>query len=187
MQGIVPVACILFALAVGVATSALIRRTIPAMAVTLLAYAVTRIPIHWIRWHFAPLTSRTLTVPLGTLLYNVTGSPRDLATSAVPPDAWLHSLTVIDPSGQPVSTDQGNFNVLQEYCPNLQVNPTRDGVLNPGTCAARIHNLSFHATISYQPASHFWAIQAIESAIFIGLAALLVTTAVIAVNRRRPA
>jgi hypothetical protein len=38
-QGLVPVACMLFALGVGVAASALIRRTIPAMAVTLVIYA----------------------------------------------------------------------------------------------------------------------------------------------------
>ena len=54
VQGMVPVACILFAFAVGVAASALIRRTIPAMAVTLAAYAVTRIPIEFIRARFAP-------------------------------------------------------------------------------------------------------------------------------------
>ena len=49
IQGIVPVACILFALAVGATASALIRRTIPAMAVTLVVYAAARIPIEFIR------------------------------------------------------------------------------------------------------------------------------------------
>ena len=40
IQGLVPVACMLFALSVGLAASALIRRTIPAMAVTLFVYAM---------------------------------------------------------------------------------------------------------------------------------------------------
>ena len=53
-QGIVPVACMLFALALGVAASALIRRTIPAMAVTLVVYAAVRIPIHLVRGNFWP-------------------------------------------------------------------------------------------------------------------------------------
>jgi ABC-type transport system involved in multi-copper enzyme maturation permease subunit len=186
VQGIVPVACMLFALALGVAASALIRRTIPAMAVTLVAYAAARIPIHWIRWHFAPLSTRTLTVPMTTLLDNVTGSPRDYASTALPASAWLHGITVTGPSGHTISPTQGNFSVLQQYCSNLQVNPTRDGVLNPAACATYVRNLSLHETISYQPATHFWLIQAVESAIFVGLAALLVIAAIFMVNRRRP-
>lgn len=185
VQGVVPVACMLFALGVGVAASALIRRTIPAMALTLVAYAAARIPVHWIRWHFAPLTTRTFTVPLSTLLQNITGAPLDRATSAVPPDAWLHTVRVMDASGRPVSSNEGNFNVLQRYCPNLQVNPTRDGILDPGACAARIRNLNLRETISYQPASHFWLIQTTETAIFVCLAAVLVSSAILAVNRRR--
>ena len=54
IQGIVPVACMLFALSLGVATSAVVRRTIPAMAVTLVGYAVARIPVHFFRAHLAP-------------------------------------------------------------------------------------------------------------------------------------
>lgn len=185
-QGAVPVACMLFALAVGVAASALLRRTIPAMAVTLLVYAAARIPIHWIRWRFASLNSRTLTIPLSSLLSSVTGSPYDLANAAVPAEASLHGITLTGPSGQSIGTNQGNFSLLQQYCPNLQANPTRDGVLDPAACASRVQDVSLYATVRYQPASHFWIIQTIESAIFVGLTALLVTAAILAVNRRRP-
>lgn len=109
IQGLVPVACILFSLAVGVAASALIRRTIPAMAVTLVTYAAARIPMHWIRWHFAPLTTRTLSIPLGNLLANPTSAPRDLATASVPSGAWLHGITLTGPKGHAIGTDSGNF------------------------------------------------------------------------------
>ncbi len=187
VQGIVPVACMLFALAVGVAASALIRRTIPAMAVTLVVYAAARIPIHWIRWHFAPLSTRLLTLPLDTLIRNPAGSPQEIAAAAVPPDAWLHSLTVTGPTGHLISGDRGNFDLLRTYCPHLQVDAARTGVLNPGTCAARVHGLSIHGTITYQVASHFWLIQTVESAAFVGLAALLVAAAILTVHRRRPA
>lgn len=186
VQGTVAVSCMLFALAVGVAASALIRRTIPAMAVTLVAYAAARIPIHWIRWHFAPLSHRTVTVPLATMLDNLTGAPREVGSSAVPTDAWLQSITLTDPSGHAMSANEANFSVLQRYCPNLQVNATRDGVLNPAACAARVHNLSVHGTITYQPASHFWLIQAVESAIFVVAAALLIVVTIVVVTRRRP-
>jgi hypothetical protein len=185
VQGIVPVACMLFALATGVAASALIRRTIPAMAVTLLTYAVARLPMHWIRWHFAPLSTHTVTVPLARLLPNPTGTPRDLATSTVPPGGWLRDVSLTGPAGQPISSHRGNFDLLRGYCPNLQIDSTRNGVLNPGACAARVQDLSLHAKITYQPTSHFWLIQTTECAIFVGLGALLVAATVLAVNRRR--
>lgn len=186
IQGVVPVACMLFALAVGVAASALIRRTIPAMALTVLAYAAARIPVHWIRWRFAPLTADTRSVPLSTLLQQPTGSPNDLAGSALPPGASLRSATVTDSFGHPIPTSKGNFDLLRQYCPNLQIDASRSRVLNPGACVARVQNLTLHQMTTYQPASHFWFIQAVESTIFISLAALLVAAAVFAVTRRRP-
>jgi hypothetical protein len=187
VRGVVPVAFILFALAVGVAASALIRRTIPAMAVTLVAYAAARIPLHWIRWHFAPLHSRTVTVPFDILLDNPTGGLHDVATSVLPPDAWLHGIVVTSPSGRRLPVNQANVDVLSRYCPNLRSNATRTGLQNAVECKAKVNDLSIRETITYQPASHFWAIQLVESAIFIGLAALLVTVAVLAVHRRRAA
>lgn len=186
VQGIVPVACMLFALAVGVAASALMRRTIPAMVLTLVAYLAARAPIHWLRWCFAPLTTQRFTDPLASMLDNVTGSPRDSADIALPTNAWLHNVSATGPSGQAISDNEGNFDLLRRYCPHLQPNPSRDGVLNPGACAARVHNLSLHQTITYQPASHFWLIQIIESAIYIGAAAALVTVALLTVARRSP-
>ncbi len=186
VQGVVPVACILFALAVGVAASALIRRTIPAMAITLIVYAAARIPMHWIRWQLAPLTTRTHTVPLANLLANPTGAPRDLAASTVPSGAWLHNITITAPNGHQLQANSGNFGVLRDYCPNLQPDATRNGVLNPAACAARIRGLRLHEKITYQPASHFWLIQTLESVAFFGLTALLVVTAVVCVTRRSP-
>jgi hypothetical protein len=186
VQGLVPVACMLFALAVGVAASAVIRRTIPAMAVTLVVYAAARIPVHWIRWRFAPLDSRAVTVPVGDLLGDLTGSPYDRVTTAVPADALVHGITLTDWTGRTISAGEGNVAVLQQYCPDLQVSPARDGVLDAGACAAHVRGLTLDGTVRYQPASHFWLLQAVESAIFIGLAALLVTVTVLAVTRRRP-
>src|SRR5439155_425795 len=81
-------------------------------------------------------SSGTLTVPLGNLLDNPTGAPRDLATSAVPSDAWLHSITITGANGHPIEANSGNFGVLRDYCPNLQPDATRNGVLNPAACAA---------------------------------------------------
>lgn len=185
VQGIVPVACMLFALAVGVAASALVQRTIPAMALTLVAYLVARIPIHWLRWRFAPLTTHRFTDPLASMLDNITASPRDYADVALPVNAWLHTVSVTGPSGSAISSNEGNFDLLRRYCPHLQPNPSRDGVLDPGACAARVHDLSVHQTITYQPTSHFWLIQIIESTIYLAAAAALVAVTLLTTIARR--
>lgn len=185
IQGIVPVACMLFALATGVAASALFRRTVPAMALTLVVYAAARIPIHWLRWRFAPLRTHTIDTPLASLLQNPTGSPWDAGDPSVPADALLHSVAITDPAGRPIANNRGNFDLLREYCPNLQPDASRNGVLDPDACAAHIHNLSVRTAATYQPSGHFWIIQTVESAIFLGLAALLVTVAILAVGRHR--
>ena len=137
-QGLVPVTCMLFALAVGVAASAIIRRTIPAMAVTLVAYAAARIPVHWIRGHFWPSVTRNYTTPLTTLLQNPTAPPRSDFASHLSPSDWVQSLTITDPAGHTVIPDGSNLDVLANYCPNLAPPPgnvTRHG----GTPSGSLH------------------------------------------------
>jgi hypothetical protein len=186
IQGGVPVACMLFALGVGVAASALIRRTIPAMAVTLFVYAAARIPVHWVRWHFAPVTSRLLSVPVSALLANPGGSPRDLATSTLAPGDWLQGFTITDSAGHPISTNIGNFGLIEHYCPNVV--PTRDGTIHiDQVCHSVLESANVHETIRYQPATHFWLIQGVESAIFLSLAAVVTLAAILAITSHRSA
>jgi hypothetical protein len=185
IQGIVPVACMLFALSVGVAASALIRRTIPAMAVTLFVYAAARIPVHWIRPHFVPAASRTVTIPASTVLQDGLGDPQDLLATALSPTDWRLSLTVTDSAGHGISTSRGNLGILQHFCANVA--PNANGDINvPSSCRATLQAAKVRETIRYQPASHFWLIQAVETAIFVGLAAVLVGLTIYAVTRRRP-
>ena len=51
-----------------------------------------------------------------------------------------------------------------------------------GRCAARAH---VHYVIQYQPASHYWALQGMEAAIFIGMAIALLAVSGIAVRQWR--
>ncbi len=162
---------------------------------TLVAYAATRIPIEFIRARFAPVTTRGYTIPLSALLQNPSGSPQftDVQANLSPSD-WVQSTTFTGPSGYLVPSSAGNLDVLGRYCPDL-----RPPVAGPGqsvapptaaqlsACRPVVRNLSLHEKIIYQPAAHFWLIQTVESAIFVIVAALLVTATVYAVTRRRPA
>jgi hypothetical protein len=198
VQGLVPVACILVALSIGVAASAIIRRTIPAMAVTLVVYAALRIPVHWIRWHFAPLATHTFTIPLRDVLRNPEGSPQDLLPAVASTD-WVHGNTVTDSAGHALPTSNGNLSILQHYCPNLQEIRTPGAgsgtvtggappisLQNVDACRATVKNLSIREKLTYQPASHFWFMQTVESALFLVVVGLLVAATLYAVTRRRP-
>jgi MYXO-CTERM domain-containing protein len=44
--------------------------------------------------------------------------------------------------------------------------------------------LGYQVRTTYQPGNRFWAFQWIESAVFVGLAALLVVAALVALRRR---
>jgi hypothetical protein len=195
ISGVVPVVCMLFALALGVALSALIRRTIPAMAITLVGYAAARIPIHLIRVHFAPVTVRTLKIPLAEFVRNPGGDPLDSTAAVVSPGDWLQSTTVTDAAGNPLPTYHGNLGIVQHFCSNVDLiarsgtgdvkRMSQDDLTNVAACLHRTTNVDIVERISYQPAAHFWYVQAVESLLFAGVAAALVTLAILAVTRRR--
>jgi hypothetical protein len=192
IQGVVPVACMVFALGVGVALSAWMRRTIPAMALALVVFAAARIPVHWIRPHFAPLASRTVTVPMSSLLGDPLGNPSDFGPQFAPND-WAQGVSVTDASGHPLSVHRGNLGILQHFCPTLQP-PSISGAVRDGAsvsfdgraCQSATRGINIRERFSYQPGSHFWLIQTVESLIFVGLAAAFVAAAIYAVARRRP-
>jgi hypothetical protein len=150
LSGIVPAASALFAFALGTAAGALIRRTLPAMAVTLGAYLAVRLPLESLRYHFiTPLTARG---HFG-------------GTAPVPLSAYVISNSYADASGHPVS-----FTTLVTACQHK----------HGGEIGVSLHCLAakgFQFGTTYQPDSRFWALQSIESGIFLAAAAALLAIA----------
>lgn len=81
VQGIIPAAYMLFALALGACVGAVWRRSIPAMATTMAGYAAVRIPIHNLRRHLLSPSIKTVTTFIGS-------KPSSLA-----PGDWILSQT----------------------------------------------------------------------------------------------
>lgn len=153
-NGIAPMGYALFAAALGVALGLLIRRTLPAMVATLAVFLAVRIIVTaWVREHFA--------TPLHFV--NRLGSPvipgkvlRGSISGPVPPDqqvrpgGWLVSDRTVNAAGH-------------------TVNSIRCGPGDPPSCFAQYRDI-----IAYQPANRFWTFQLYETALFVGLALLLV-------------
>lgn len=153
-EGIVPLAYVLFALGLGLAVGTALRRTAPAMVVAFLGYFGARISVDtWLRQRFVtPLTATW-------------GPPHQ------GPDLSRAWILFEGPSNRAGHVFSGSFQVLQ-HC--ARGGPAGLKAVNQ-SCLARLGYGYNHAV--YQPASRFWELQGIETALFGGLALLLIAFA----------
>ncbi len=173
LLGVVPIAYAVFAFALGVTAGVVMRRSVPAMGVTLLGYAAVRVVVEFfLRPNFQQ--------PL-RYSYSLAATPVTKETGPV--GDWQLSAQTLDRAGHLVSNGVGiNYDLIVRDCPNLAV-PT-DAMPNPATLQTCIHDAGVYVVASYQPANRYWPFQWIEFALFIGLAAALFAIAVVGVGRR---
>ncbi|MCW2933958.1 MAG: hypothetical protein JWM19_4920 [Actinomycetia bacterium] len=161
-RGITPVGYAVFAFALGVTAGALIRRTLPAMAVTLAIFAAIQgyaMP-QLVRPHLIPPAHASTALDIATLIS--VGSQNGQLIMSGPaniPGAWIYSSEITLPSGQPVSTKPSGA------CGN------RDSSFN--ACQNYIASLHLRQQVTYQPASRYWALQWAETGVFLAAALLL--------------
>ena len=155
IQGLVPVAYSVFAVALGIATGALFRRLLPAMATTFAVFVGLRFAIaEYLRPHY--MTPLTKALPLAAM---APGAP-----SAVPAGSWVVGpLSAIGPNGQNHG-DAIQFSFMPAACRSV----------SPGQWVPCLAAHGFHSQVIYQPATRFWAFQGIEAGIFVVLAAALI-------------
>ncbi len=179
IQGIVPVGYAVFAVALGIAAGALLRRTLPALAVTIVGFTFLRLVIGQdLRPHYLTALTRTFSF-----------LPRPGHRLAWPAGSyWLVSGGVVGPGGQ-VAGNQAHSGA------GIAINGVPVPIRNlPSACQAVVFQgpkfvscLAGHGyrlLISYQPASRYWAFQGIETGTFVLLAAALIAVTAISVLRR---
>jgi hypothetical protein len=151
IQGIVPIAYSVCAMALGIAADVLLRRVLPAVTTALAAFIGLRVLVGLIlRQHFlAPVTSK-LPINVG----NATGSIAH---------AWWVAGYIASPSGQ---SSQAGIAM-----------PTACQTTRYKQFEACLATHGYHRIVAYQPANRFWTFQAIEAGIFALLAAALLATA----------
>lgn len=162
IQGIVPVAYAIFAVALGLAVGSLFRRVLPAIATTLGAFLAVRVVLAiYVRPHLiAPITK---VLPLAL-------------NSSAPAGAWVLSSGLVSPDGNRF----GNGISLDQLPAACRVGAFGGKGTTPGCLAAH----GWHQWISYQPPGRFWMFQGVEAMIFLVLAVPLVALAFFAVMRR---
>jgi hypothetical protein len=153
IQGILPVAYAVFAVALGIAAGALFRRVLPAMAATFTVFTGLRFLIaEYARPHYLTPVSRSY--------------PPFSDNAAAPHGSLVLSNATLGPDGTDYTAGLG-IQQVPAACRGKAA-----GQLN--SCLA---SHGFHTQILYQPASRFWVFQGIEAGLFIALAAALVAVA----------
>jgi ABC-type transport system involved in multi-copper enzyme maturation permease subunit len=164
--GVAPAGYAAFAFALGVTAGLFIRHTLPAMAVTLAVFTavIVAFPI-WVRPHLIPPVHTTSTLSRAAIA-NMPGVGAfngylSLAPgpAAAPPGAWvISSSQLTTPDGRASSSEPA-------------------GPCGPHAgsqaCNDYIAGLHLRQTVTYQPASRYWAFQWTETAIYLALALLL--------------
>jgi hypothetical protein len=173
-RGIVPVGYAAFAFVLGVTAGVLIRRTVPAMAVTLAVFAAVQIVMPlWIRPHLITPVRTTVALSAASIQgIGISQPGNTMFVGAAPPDlpgAWVYSDQVVNAAG---GTSLGTLPQVCQSPNGLQA------------CASAITQRHLRQVVIYQPASRYWAFQWYETAIFVALALLLAWLCFWRVRRR---
>ncbi|MGH3293673.1 MAG: ABC transporter permease subunit, partial [Trebonia sp.] len=185
-HGITPLGYAAFAFALGVAAGALIRRTVPAMAVTLAVFAALQVAMPlWVRPNLAPPDHTVLPITSVAALASPGpgGTTYTFIARGIPDQsgAWLLSSGPVNAAGRADSTTPAACVSLANASASTatgtasglgtQVGHSAKG--QPGNPVDFLDCLASHGVreaVSYQPAGRYWRFQATETAIYLALA-----------------
>lgn len=160
-RGIAPIAYAVFALVLGTLLGTIIRRTLPAMAATLVGFFV-------VRYAFQLLVRPRIISPITT-----TRPTHTFGTQGGSPEtegAWLLSGRTVDWAGRHVPDEYSGEvgRAMAEIC-----GLTIDSDSTRAERIACVNRLGIRDIVTFQPSSRFWALQSLETASFLALAIAL--------------
>jgi hypothetical protein len=183
-RGIVPIGYAAFAFALGITAGVLIRRTLPAMATTLVAFVAARLAIvQWIRPHLVSPVRLTTALNASSIGFgSKNGGPLSIFPGSPNiPNALIYSTQFVDKAGNTTSAA-----VVTNICPQLadlglpggpsSVSVRKSAVRAPNGVPAALQNCvtklsrTYHVLVTYQPSRHYWPMQWIELGIYLAVA-----------------
>ncbi len=172
-RGIAPIGYAAFAFALGVAAGALLRRTVPAMAVTLAVYVLVSIVMpNWVRPHLVePVQEMTLIT--ADNLQGLSGPGPDqpidrLEVEFEHPGAWQLSAETVG-----TGSEVGTVPSWVTDCLGLRATKEAQAAAQEQACFDRLADEGYRQQFTYQPASHYWALQWRETGVMLTGALLL--------------
>ena len=178
-RGITPLGYAAFAFALGVIAGVLVRRAVPAMAVTLAVFAVLQVAMPlWIRPNLFPpdhmnaafSSFDSLDVPIENNTF--TAIPDGWGSQ---PESWILSTRAVNAAGTPVS-------VVPADC--LRAMEAASGKASHPALLDCLTGHGIRIAVTYQPASRYWAFQWTETGIYLALALALAGYCLWRIRRR---
>ncbi|MGC7096332.1 ABC transporter permease subunit [Amycolatopsis lurida] len=171
-RGIAPIGYAAFAFVLGVAAGLVLRRTVPAMAVTLVVFTAVQVVVPLVvRPHLVPATEEVVVLTAA----NIEGVQVDendvpaVLRVVRPAGSWVLADETVDPRGRVVSP-------LPEVVHGCMP-PAQPGVVpdfeRAHECFAQLSGLGYEQHLRYQPASRFWPLQWLETGLFLVVTGLL--------------
>jgi ABC-type transport system involved in multi-copper enzyme maturation permease subunit len=172
-RGIAPIGYAAFAFVLGVAVGILLRKTVAAMAVTLVVFAGVMIAMPYlVRPYILPPLEDTLQITAENIRGihgSDTGGLEEIEVTQ-PAGVWMLTNETVDPAGNAVFP-------LPDIVQNCMPSPRAGGpVPEPGgvmACIAKLGDNGYKQHITFQPGYRFWPLQWLELAFFLALSALL--------------
>jgi hypothetical protein len=173
-RSIAPLGYVIFAFILGTTVGLFLRRTVPAMAVTLLIVGIVQIALPiMLRPHLSPVTE--------SVTYNATTKNRDghlrigqnqplAVTGYSLPGALMltYSSELLTASGGKVYVSQ-----LQDCLARSNEGQQQGTPSTPDKIEQCVEQRSLHFIVTYQPANRYWPFQWLEFGAFLALAVLL--------------
>ncbi|WP_217240206.1 transporter [Streptomyces sp. AC555_RSS877] len=177
-RGVVPMAHAAFAFVLGVALGLVIRRTLPAMATTLVVYVTVQISVPlWLRPYLAATDRITVPIEPGGAPISIQEGAKEIVAHPEVPGAWETSQQTLDAAGQPVPVPSSFADCLRTESgpPTAQ---QFDG------CLPDLGAQGYKQQVTYQPPGNFWALQWAETGLYLGLALALTGFCIWWIRRR---
>ncbi|TDD35720.1 ABC transporter permease [Actinomadura sp. KC06] len=174
-RGVVPMGYAAFAFALGVTVGVILRRTLPAIAVTLLVFVAVQIAVpQWVRPHLVPSETKIVEITAqnhGEMSLNHNGKTAILQVEVEPEQgAWTMVNDTVNSSGRKV--DEMSISAAAG-APCAPPPPDANGEPPEGppqACFDYIKQQGFRQKVVYHPADHFWRLQWAETGLFAVLA-----------------
>jgi len=174
MRGVAPVAYAVFAVVLGVTLGAVLRRSLPAMAVTLALYVAVQLAVPmWVRPHLVAPTTTTIAISARTLdgvSADERGAPADLTVHTAQRGDWVLTNETLGADGRPAALPAWLADCFAA-APDRFEGPVEASPLNP--CLDRLTAEGYTQRVVYQPADHFWPLQWAETALYLAASGLL--------------
>lgn len=187
-RGVVPIGYSLFALALGVVLGMAVRRTVPAMALTLAVFLAVQIAVPaFVRPHLIPPRQFVTTITadnLNGLLIGTGNIVTDIRVTVDSPGAWIIANRTVNSAGA-VAGD------LPSWVAPCAVEPPDAGLPAPSRaqqqaaqqCFERLAAEGYRQQVKYQPADRYWPLQWTELALYLAFAAVLSAACLLWVRR----